>query len=639
MAGDILPAWFGDPVLNEAIATDMLNEAKGLEQTIKDIIGNLATPVINPVFPTVGHPPDPLRADLPALIEVRWDVPSLPGPFTQTPPDTSAIPTDFTQAQPSLNIPTAPLPDYGTAPDAPAIQTRFEFPELTLTLPNAPDLLQVNQVRFSGVDIPTFDMQAPTLTMVEPEPVIYQEAPVYTSQLLTSLTEDLRAAIANGTNLDLPQSIYTAKWDAAREREYRQQADALLELDRMEEMGFAFPPGVFLDARIKLQTETNNTIAGLNREIMVKSAELTLDNLVKAREQAAQLETKWIDYFNQVNQRQFEAAKYMTEARIQIYNAAVQRLVANAEVYKAAAQAYDYQIRGQIARVEAFKAEVEAEQTKAQINQALVAQYKAQIDAAMARVEIYKTEVHTIEVQANVQKLLVEIFGEQTRAFVSRVNAFTAQVEAYKAGVEGETAKQTAYRSAVEAFKARVEAAVSAINARIEGYKAQVLGYTTQIDGFKAAVTGMAEQARAAASYNTAEAEVYKAEVQGLSAYNETLTKQWQAAIEEGARIAQVAVSAADANGKLYIATRGLALDGAKSAAQVAAQLGAAALNAIHFTNSASFSRSLSDSNARSVSQVQSTSQSSSTSNSNSNTTSNSQITSYNTNINNNTNS
>lgn len=639
MAGDIIPAWFGDPALNEAIATDMLAEARDLEQTLKDIIGNLSTPVITPTFPTVGTPPVPVTAELPNLIEVRWDVPALPGAFTQTPPETSSIPDDFSAVQPALNMPSAPTPDYGSPPDSPSVQTVFEFPELSLTLPSLPDLLQVSQVRFSGVDLPTFDMAAPTLSMLEPEPVTFQEAPAYTSQLLTSLTDDLKEAIANGTNLDLPNSIYTAKWDAAREREYRQQADALLELERMEAMGFALPPGVFVDARIKIQTETNYTIAGLSREIMVKSAELTLENLVKAREQAAQLEGKWIDYFNQVNQRQFEAAKYMTEARIQIYNAAVQRLVANAEVYKAAAQAYDYQIRGQLARVEAYKVEVEAEQTKAQINQALVAQYKAQIDAAMTQVEIYKTEVHTIEVKANVQKLLVEIFGEQTRAFAARVNAFTAQVEAYKAGVEGETAKQTAYRSAVEAFKARVEAAVAAINARIEGYKAQVLGYTTEIDGYKAAVTGMAEQARAAAAFNTAEAEVYKAEVQGLSAYNETLTKQWQAVIDEGTRIAQVAVSAADANGKLYIATRGLAIDGAKSAAQVAAQLGAAALNAIHFTNSASFTRSLSDSNARSTSQVQSTSQSSSTSQSNSTSTSASQITSFNTNINQNTNS
>ena len=56
---------------------------------------------------------------------------------------------------------------------------------------------------------------------------------------------------------------------------------------------------MFIDARIKIQTETNYTIAGLSREIMFKQAELQLTNIIKARESATQLEGQLIQYANQ----------------------------------------------------------------------------------------------------------------------------------------------------------------------------------------------------------------------------------------------------------------------------------------------------------------------------------------------------
>ena len=61
-------------------------------------------------------------------------------------------------------------------------------------------------------------------------------------------------------------------------------------------------------------------------------------------------------------------------------------------------------------------------------------------------------------------------------------------------------------------------------------------------------------------------------------------------------------VEAAKANGDLYISTKNIAVEAAKGGAQVAAQLGAAAMNAVSFHNSSSWSSSLSASLAGSVS-------------------------------------
>jgi len=79
----------------------------------------------------------------------------------------------------------------------------------------------------------------------------------------------------------------------------------------------------------------------------------------------------------------------------------------------------------------------------------------------------------------------------------------------------------------------------------IEGFKAQVSAYTAQLDGYKASVSSMAEQARAASEYNTSTADVFRSEVQGLAAYNEVLTKQWEATMNISEKIAEVAISAA----------------------------------------------------------------------------------------------
>ena len=144
----------------------------------------------------------------------------------------------------------------------------------------------------------------------------------YTSDLLVAAQGNLTDAL-NGVFTSLNAQAQQAIWDAAREREYRQQADALAGLDQMESLGYAFPPGVYLDARIKIQTETNNTLAGLSRDIMVKQAELQLENVVKAREAVIELEGKLIGYASEVANRSFGAAKYEVEASIQIYQAKI----------------------------------------------------------------------------------------------------------------------------------------------------------------------------------------------------------------------------------------------------------------------------------------------------------------------------
>lgn len=611
--------YIGDPYGMTHLATTLIDNAEAFLANLQAQAATLAAPVINPSFPTAGAAPSPVTAALPTMQQVSWNVPTQPSAFSGSLNVSGLMVSPFTGTAPTLSFGTAPTPVNVSAPSSPSVDLNYTYPDVALTLPSAPTLLSLDTISFPDVTVPSFNVSVPTLTIATPNPFVYGTEVMATFPVLTQLEENLRAALTDGSYTTLTAQAQQALWDAAREREYRQQADALLALERdMETLGYAFPPGVFIDSRIKIQTETNNTIAGLSRDIAAKQAELQLQNIVEARKNATDLSGKLIDYANQIAQRAFDAAKYATQSAIEIYNAQVEKYKASLQGFTAQAQVYETQIKGLLAEVDIAKAQVAYEQTKAEINTAIVQQYKAEVEAAEAVLEIYRTQVQIIQTRAQVEKLKVDIFNAQIQAFVGQVNAYTAQVEGYKASIQAEATKQEAYKSSVEAYKAQVDASVSQINAQIAAFRGQIEAYTAQLQGYDSAVKGMIGQAQAASSYNTSQAEVYRAQVAAISSYNETITKQWQAILDEQERIAQIGVAAAKANGDLYIAARGLSLDASKGGAQVNAQLGAAALGAVSWHSNISSSYSVSNSQSSSFSNSTSTSTSTSFSTSNS---------------------
>jgi hypothetical protein len=586
----IIPSEYGDPNAMFALSQDLIHQTETYVNTIIASTANLIPPRIDPIFPTVTTPPVPVQAAPPNLINVAWDVPNQPNPFSEILNINNLLPGPFQGQPPSLSFPPRPNPFDVLVPAAPVTNLNFTYPTLSVTLPSPPQLYTLDTVNFNIGQIPTFNATVPALTLQAPNPIPYVEGSMYTSALLTSLQNSLQDTIDNGTNLILPQEIERGIWERARDKEYRQTADSLMELDRMEVMGFALPSGVWLDSRLKIITELGYTTSTLNRDAAIEQTKLAVQNLNSAREQAVNLERAFIDYANSIAQRQLEAAKYLTEASISIYNAQVEQYKAALEGYRVQALVYETQIKGILAQVEVIKAEIEYEQVKAQINTALIEQYKAMIQAAQITVEIYNAQLHAIEIQAQVEKIKVDIFGAQIQAYVGQVNAYTGQVEAYKAEVEAQGVIEQVYKTQVDAYVATVQAGVAEVNALVSKYDADVKAYTTQLEGYKAALEAMVEQARAASLYNQASASVYGSLSTALASYNEVLTKQWQAVLSEQMQVAQIGVSAAQAQGQMYIATEGLILDASKTGAQAISQLGAASLGAIHWANNWSVS-------------------------------------------------
>ena len=594
-----------------SIALKEVDAANGFIASMGSLTASITPPTINPVFPSGATAPAVLAGTAPVMDDIIWVAPNAPADFTGMLDISNILPDPFEVDAPVLSFPAAPAAFSEAAPAAPGINLVFDDPTLDLTLPAPPSLLSLNVVPFDGLNIPTLDYTVPTLTVAEPSIREYTPGAFYTSSLLTSLKSFLQDQIDNG-GTGLNANVEEAIWNRAREREARSAADALRQLEEMESLGYAFPPGVYVDGRIKIATETSYAEAGASREVMIKQAELAQANTQAALSNAIAIESKLIDYTNQVEQRFFESCKYATEAGIAIYNAKVQAYAAYVDAYKGRVQAYVAQVQAETAKVDAYRATIAAEQAKADINQALVQQYKVQVDAALANVEVFKARIAAIQTKAEIEKIKVETFGEQVRAYTARIGAYTAGVEGFRATIQAEATKQDAYKARVDAYVAQVTAASKNAEIRIAAFDGQLRAYTARWDGYKSAYQAESARAQAIAAVNSSRSDAFKAQVTGFASYNDTLTKQWQVALEQAQRTAEIGVSAAKANSDLYITTRSLALDAAKVGAQVSAQLGAAALNAVNF--STSISSSTSDSQSYGVSDSFSISASTSTS-------------------------
>lgn len=583
-----------EPTSIVAYATNRASMADNYILQLGQLTGSLAPPTITPITTDVPSAPAPITTPLPDMQDIVWVAPGMPTSFSGALSVDALMPEPFDDDPPALIIPAAPTENLGIIPDAPGIELTFDYPTLDFSLPAPPSLLSISVGRFNGLDLPAApDDTVPELILVAPSIREYTPGAGYTSSLLTALKATLEDRIVNG-GTGLAPDVEQAIWDRGREREVRQFQDQLDELERLAGMGFALPTGIYLDARLKLQTEAAAQIVGHSREVMIKQAELEQQNVQKALELAVNLEGKLMDYTNAVEQRIFESCRYATEAGISVYNARVQAYSAYLDAYKTKIEIYKARIQGELAKVDAYKTEIEAERAKAEVNSALVDQYKAQIQAALANVDVYKAQVDIIRTKAEIEKTKVEVFGEQVKAYSTKVNAYTANVEAFRARIQAEVSKQEAYKSRVSVYSAQVDAAAKVVDAKVAEFKGNLEAKQIEWEAYKAQVEAESERNKSIAVMNQAKAEAYKAEVSGLAAYNETLTKQWSSAVTIASKVNELNINVAKMNAELYVTTRTLASEAAKVGAQVSAQIASAALNAVNFNQSISSSGSTS---------------------------------------------
>lgn len=505
--------------------------------------------------------------------------------------------------RPDILLPTAPVMATLTAPTAPTVS-------MDVTIPTAPDLNMpemdaleaLNIPDFTFPDLPDFDGVAPTIDFVAPTPSLAWVEPVYASENLTLLTTEIRRMLDGGTGLPAP--IEQALFGRARDRQAQEASRAVQDVaDTYAARGFSMPPGMLAKSVEAVREKEGLEAAQLNRDILAEAAKWEIENLRFAVGQGMALEQLTANMFENMAKRGFEAAKFVAEAQISLFNAHIGLFNAQNQAFQTLATVYRTKLDGALAKLQAYKTAIEAEAAKGQINQQRVEVYKARMQAVLSSVEIFKATMQGAQLQAEIIKTQFDAYRSQVQAFAEEVGAEKAKFEAVESQVKGETAKATmfeaqarGYAAAVNAMSAKAEIGAKGASLGIEAIRAAIQGTMADVEAQKV-------QADIAIGQLRANADAFRAEVEGYAA-GERASASWA---EVNSRYADFASRTAIAYGQAQMSAYGtkttaaieaskISLEKAKAIGQFTAQMASGLMSAINVSASISGSGSQSGS-------------------------------------------
>lgn len=435
-----------------------------------------------------------------------------------------------------IEFPTAPDIDVGGIP-APTL--------ITVTIPTAPAF---REPEFLGVR-PALTVSAPTnldVTMRQQyqtiSPIMQASINAQIDAFLDREFPDFRPAMAaiesrlntylqGGTALTpaVENAIYNRTLDKNDVDARRAAADAW---SKAAKAGWSMPTAMLLAQHTEIDKARRDNNARAATEIAIKQAELEQSNLQFAVTQSITLRKVAVDaamaYYSglvEINGQALDYARSVVDAIVKSYDIAVKEAEIKARLYEADARVYDSRLKGAIAIIEAYESQIRGELAKVEVNKAQVDVYRAQLDAVKVEAEVYKIQVEAAESAINIEKAKVDLYRAKVDAFVAQVNGFSAQWNGYTAAVSGERAKieaageqVKAYAARVQAFEAEVRAKSTEIEARLAINAQRSASYKAQVDAFSALVDAEARGVEAEVGSFQASVQAYKAQADAAAA-------------------------------------------------------------------------------------------------------------------------
>lgn len=540
--------------------------------------GTFARPLV-PTVPDLGEV-DVVVPDLPVVTDIALrelgDAPAEPdfGGLVYAPPapPEDAMPIAPTDLEPTLETITLPAAPDDDIPELPTLYT--------LALPDVPELT-----------IPEFTATRPDIDLDTylPDRAFNWQEVAYSSTLLDTAKDSLEAMITGG--LGLPAEIEQIIFDRGRSRADVLSTKRVQEVaDELGSRGLVEPAPYLArrldEARQAARAETS----GLNRDLTIRSAEMNVEAIRFALQQAAALEVALLAQNGELNNRALQAAKITADVQVQVFNAVVARYNLDVELFKADAQVYRDQIQGEIAKAELYKAEIEGQKVVGDINEGLIRAYAEQVRTIGVRADIYRAQVDGARALAEINTQRIEQVRLRVQVFSERVKAWGVQHDAYKTQVEGALGNVKVfeaiggvYGQRVEAYKAKGDAYVQQAQFRLEkerlgvtAFQAQLEAVRTQIQAQLGTIDARARTFQARASMYVAEGGVIAAEATA----NDRNAELRIAAARARAEIAQKNIDQRITQNN-QIAT--IYVEQLKAKAQVVSQLAASTMSGVNF--------------------------------------------------------
>lgn len=527
-------------------------------------------------------------------------VPS-PSTFSVIAPGTG-FPTD-----PGASVPTAPITDFTleSAPTAPSLRdfsysprtaaTPGEAPTFAArvlpdapgawTAPDAPTLLNFSIQPFGGIndhaDIVGAITAPDDLVLLAPTAFAPPQEEQYGSEFVSQLQQILYARMRSGTGI--PTAVEDALWQRARGRiAVATNADIAEVMRNAEARGFAMPPGTLAAGLREAQMNAANKMAEASIDIAGKQADLEQANVKQAIEQGLQLETQLIQHTNNMRQRAFDAARYLAENAVQVYNSVVEQHKLKLQRFSTLVDAYRAFVDAEKIKVDTYRAQIEAETAKVQVNQAAIAAYRAQIEVRQAIIALYNQQLEAVRIGVEVDKLNLSVYAERVQAYVAEVNAESAKAEVYKAQLQSNSVLLDQYKTNVDSYVQRMNLLATSSKTRAEVYSSQVQAYNVAVQAYGTRINAESERVRTLVG-------VEALKIQGFSAQTDHNIKTMDLQIENYRALTghfdarkSLALQHTKIMSDSYMAIKSLVADAAKVGAQVNAQLAASAYGTVH---------------------------------------------------------
>jgi len=520
---------------------------------------------------------------IPLINPVYLDaMPGLPARPDIQPPDSvfnQEMPRAPTAAGISINAPVRPSQTPRFDKIAPAIRTNFPAPV-------APDAFSIGAPRMSSISLPsTPTRSSPVFSGVRPDDVgAAPDVGMEFNLAWTSASASFRSMVASevdGFMSDVnPQ--YRAQLDALEAK--------LAEFVRGDtETGFS--PAVERAIYGRSQARQDAEAKRVADEAMTRAARMgfTLPSgalmgaINRGRQAAAdnnaQASREIVVMQAEMQQKNLQFAlsmsaqlrQTMVQARIS-YHGNVIQLNAQATQHAAAVaeslvKTYDLSVRAFNARLDAYRADAAVFETLVRAGMAEIDVFKAQIEGEMAKVKVDEARVQIYRTQLEAHQNAVQAYEANVRALVALASLEKMKLEGFEAEVRAFSAEVQASKSEWDAYTA----AWSGEESKVRALLAQAQVYTAQVEGFRAAVAADATKSEAQARVNTANLSAYEADVRAwgevarANAAKVSAEIQAQDSLVKAYQVgSQAAVAQASADAERFRAIAQIAMENAK---------------------------------------------------------------------------
>jgi hypothetical protein len=475
-------------------------------------------------------------------------------PSAPVPPVDPGDPPPFNIPDPGIEIPEIPPTEWPIlTQDPPSLSTIIIPGAPEINLPPVPSIDDISIPAPPEYSVPTWDEDAPVFDLTPPEPILSWTEQEYISDLKSKLSEKLYDQIVEGgSGLDeaTEQAIYDRALSRQREEEEAKYNETL---NYFASRGFVMPPGGLAGALLEIENAILQAREDLNNDILVQQSNLAQANTHFMIDQGRQWEGSLMSYFNEVQNRGFQAAVAVIDVVLKVFEAGVEAYKAQLEVYRTKAQVHVSLIQAEQVKAELYKAQIAAVEASVDVQKAYIEAYRVQVESIRALIELYKAEMEGANIQAQVDLNKIRSYQGLVQAFAAEVEAITSQYEAYKAQIQGEVAKAQAYQARVEAYTAEVEsykarAQVSLTTAQIdtERVRAEVDTYKGYVDKYRADSEVVVAKAEAEARVGQLTVAAYDAESRNYVGELSAMAQAYDAAVDEARHLVEICIKQHD---------------------------------------------------------------------------------------------